>query len=98
MYLVNIEPDLSFAVNTLNQFMVETRRVHWTVAKHILRYLAGTVDYGLDYMRSDGVGLVGFTDSEWAGSVSDRKSTFGCCFSLGSTVVLCSAGSKSPWH
>ena len=49
MYLVNTRPDLCFAVNTLSQFMVEPRSVHWTAAKHILRYLAGTVDYGLDY-------------------------------------------------
>ena len=87
MYLVSTRPDLSFAVNTLSQFMVEPRRVHWTTTKHILRYLAGTIDYGLDYRISDGVGLVGFTDSDWAGSVSDRKCTSGCCFSLGSAVV-----------
>ena len=71
MYMVNTRLDLCFAVNTLSQFMVEPRRVHWTVAKHILRYLAGTTDYGLDYRRSDGVGLVGFTNSYWAGSVLD---------------------------
>ena len=87
MYLVNTRPDLSFVVNTLSQFMVEAKRVHWTAAKHILRYLAGTIDYGLDYRRSGGVGLVGFIDSDWAGSVLDRKSTSGCCFSLGSAVV-----------
>ena len=74
-------------MNTLSQFMVEPKRVHWTTAKHIVRYLAGTVDYGLDYRRSGGVGLVGYTELDWAGSVSDRKSTSGCCFSLGSTVV-----------
>ena len=78
---------MSFAVNTLNQFMVEPKRVHWTATKHILRYLTGTAYYGLDYRRSGGVGLVGYTDSDWAGSVSDRKSTSGCCFSLGSTIV-----------
>ena len=87
MYLVNTRLDLSFAINTLSEFIVEPKRVHWTVAKHILRYLAGTVDYGLDYTRFDGVGLVGFTDSNWAGSVSNRKSTSGCCFNLGSAVV-----------
>ena len=87
MYLVNTRPDLCFAVNTLSQFMVEPRSVHWTAAKHVLRYLAGTVDFGLDYRGSDGVGLVGFTDSDWAGCVRDRKSTSDCCFSLGSTAV-----------
>ena len=61
--------------------------MHWTSAKHILRYLIGTVDYGLDYRRSGGVGLVGFTNSDWEGSASDRKRTFVCCFSLGLTVV-----------
>jgi hypothetical protein len=87
MYLVNTRPDICFAVNTLSQFMVEPRRVHWVAAKHVLRYLCGTVDYGLDYHRGDGVRLVGYTDSDWAGCVSDRKSTSGCCFGLGSAVV-----------
>jgi hypothetical protein len=87
MYLVNTRPDICFAVNTLIQFMVEPRRVHWVAAKHVLRYLCGMVDYGLDYYRGDGVRLVGYTDSHWVGCVSDRKSTSGCCFGLGSTVV-----------
>jgi hypothetical protein len=87
MYLVNTRPDICFAVNTLSQFMVEPRRVHWVAAKHVLRYLCGTVDYGLDYHRGDGVRLVGYTDSDWAGCVSDRKNTSGCCFGLGSAVV-----------
>ena len=87
MYLVNTMPDICFVVNTLSQFMVEPRRVHWVAAKHVLRYLCGTVDYGLDYQRGDGVHLVGYTDSDWAGCVSDRKSTSGCCFGLGSAVV-----------
>ena len=62
--------------------------MHWIVAKHVLRYLQGTLDFGLDYIHSDGVRLTSFTDSDWAGSVSDRKSTSGCCFGLGSTIVL----------
>ena len=45
------------------------------------------MDYGLDYVRGDGVGLVGYSNSDWAGSASDRKSTSGCCFGLGSTIV-----------
>ena len=87
MYMVNTRTDLSFAENTLSQFMMELRRVHMTAAKHILRYLASTIDYGLDYKRSDGVGLVGFIDSYWAGSVSEQKRTSICCFILGSIVV-----------
>jgi hypothetical protein len=33
------------------------------------------------------VELQGYTDSDWEGSAVDRKSTSGCCFSLGSTMI-----------
>ena len=67
--------------------MVEPQRVHWVATKHVLRYLCGIVDYGLDYRRGDGVCLVGYIDSDWAGCAADRKNTSECCFNLGSTVV-----------
>ena len=47
MYLTNTRPDICFAVNTLSQYMVEPRHVHLIAAKHVLRYLKGTIDYGL---------------------------------------------------
>ena len=87
MYQVNTRPDISFAFNSLSQLMVDPRRVHWTVAKHILRYIRGTVEYGLVYERKGSVQLAGFIDADWAGCVEDRKSTSGCCFSIGSGVV-----------
>ena len=42
MYLTNTRPDICFVVNTL-------RHVHLLVAKHVVRYLKGTVDYGIKY-------------------------------------------------
>ena len=87
MYLVNTRPDISFVVNTLSQYMVEPRSVQWSAVKHVLRYIAGTMDYGLDYVRGDGVGLVGYSDLDWAGCASDRKSTSRCCLGLGLVVV-----------
>lgn len=87
MYLVNNQPDMCFVVNTMSQFMCEPKRVHWVAAKHILRYLQGTVDFGLDYRQGDGVRLAGYMDSNWVGCASDRKSTYGCCFGLGSEIV-----------
>jgi hypothetical protein len=94
MYLVNTRLDICFVVKTLSQFMVEPRRVHWVATKRVLKYLCGTVDYVLDYQRGDGVNLVGYTDSDWAGCVSDRKSTSGCCFGLCSVVVSWFSGKK----
>ena len=48
------------------------------------------MDYGLQYGVDCGFGLVGYTDLDWASSVTNRKSTSGCCFSLGTAVIA--------WH
>ena len=64
--------------------MGNPRLVHLITGKHILKYQEGTLDYGLLLGADCGIGLVGYLDSDWAGSVTNRKSTSGCCFSLGS--------------
>jgi hypothetical protein len=87
MYLMNTRPDICFAMNTLSQFLVEPRHVHLVAAKHVMRYLKGTLDYGLSYDGDHNFTLSGYTDSDWDGSVSDRKSTSGCCFSFGSAMI-----------
>jgi hypothetical protein len=75
MYLVNTRPDICFAMNTLSQYMVEPKSVHWIGAKHVPGYIARSMDFGLDYVRGDGVSLVGYIDSGWAGCATVRKST-----------------------
>ncbi|KAH9310867.1 hypothetical protein KI387_025902, partial [Taxus chinensis] len=52
--------------NSLSQFMVEPKRVHWTAAKHVLHYLRGTIEYGIRYARGEGIRLMGYTDADWA--------------------------------
>ena len=47
MYFTNMRPDIFFAVNTLNRYIIELRHVHLIVAKHVLRYPKGTIDYGI---------------------------------------------------
>ena len=79
-------PDTCFAVNTL-------RHAHLIVAKHILRYLKGTVDYGIKYEANQKINLEGCVDSYWAGSTIDRKSTSWCSRSQ-SCVVLSIAEAK----
>ena len=78
MYLTNTRLDICFAVNTLIQFLIDPRNVHSIATKHILRYLRGTVDYGLKYEVSQKINLEGYVDSDWAGSAIDRKRTSGC--------------------
>ena len=78
--------------------MVDPRRVHWTDAKHILRYIIGIVEYGLVYECRGTLQLVGFIDVDWVGCVEDRKSTSGCCFSIGSGVVSWFNKKQSQLH
>jgi hypothetical protein len=66
---------------------VEPRHENWIAAKHVLIYIHGTIKYGLRYTTSNDIQLHGFTDSDWARSVEDRKSTSGMCLSLGSTMI-----------
>ena len=87
MYLTNIRPNICFAVNTLSQYMVEPRGVHLIVAKHVMRYLKGTIDYVLRYASNREISLQGFTDLDWVGSIAEQKGTYGCCFSMGSTMI-----------
>jgi hypothetical protein len=55
--------------------------------KHILRYLRGTITYGLRYTSNGGLFLHGYADDDWARIVVDRKSTYEYCFSLGSAMI-----------
>eukprot|EP00253_Pinus_taeda_P023400 PITA_23400 len=73
--------DLCYAVNQLSQAMVHPTKLFWKVAKHVLRYLRGTSQYGLWYRQTEGVKLQGFTDADWVGNPS------GEILNLGSAAV-----------
>ena len=63
--LMYTRPEICFAVNTLSQYLTHLRSVHLIVAKHILRYLKGTIDYGLKYDVNQKINLEGYVDSDW---------------------------------
>ena len=87
IYLSATRLDISFTVNYISRFMTAPKVDHWMAAKRVLRYVKSTSDYGLLYSRSSNPKLSGFIDSNWAGSVDDKKSTFGYVFSLGFGAV-----------
>jgi hypothetical protein len=60
---------------------------HWKAAKRILRYVHGTVQFGIHYSSGGTPLLVGFTDLDWVGDPNDQKSTASYVFSLGSGPV-----------
>jgi hypothetical protein len=87
MYMIHTSLDICYAVIATSQFMTEPRQRHWVAEKHILRYLRGTITYGMRYTFSGGLFLQGYVDVEWAGSLVDQKSTSRYCFSLRSTMI-----------
>ena len=82
--MTNTRPDITFAVTKLSQYSTRPTRAHLNLVKNVLRYLKSTLDYKLTFKKStDGLKLVGFSDSDW-GSSDDRKSISGYCFFLNS--------------
>lgn len=90
-YLVNTRPDIAFAVGFVGRFLEQPHEEHRGIVKQIMRYVAGTLDYGLVYGRAqlmkDGSQLIGFSDSDHAGDIDDRKSTSGVLYYLGNSPV-----------
>ena len=86
MYLVNTRLDICYPVNQLSQVMVKPTKLFWKAGKHVIRYLRGTSEYGLWYRNMDEVKLHGFTDADWAGSPTNRKSKLGGILSIVSTI------------
>ena len=68
--------------------METPKDTHWSVGKRILRYIEGTKDYGIMYARTEKKELIGYTDSDFAGSLDDRKSTSGYVFHLSLGVIV----------
>jgi hypothetical protein len=85
MYLVKTIHDSCYVVNVLSQSMNQLRQTHWTTAKHVLRYLRGTVRYGLRYAPSENLSLLGY--AEWTKNTVDRKRKYDCCFTMKFSMV-----------
>ena len=82
-------PDLSAAVGVLSQFMTKPGPQHWQGIKRVLRYVKGTTNYGLyfDCSKNESFSLYGYSDADWAGDISTRKSTSGYSFTLGGAKI-----------
>ncbi|CAN0920234.1 Retrovirus-related Pol polyprotein from transposon TNT 1-94 [Linum grandiflorum] len=87
IYLTHTRPDICHSVSLISRFMNEPSKLHFAAAKRILRYLQGTKQMGLRYKKEEGSKLTGYTDSDWAGSLDDRKSTSGYIFCLGTKPI-----------
>src|SRR5438552_9913207 len=82
--MMETRPDITFVVSTLSIYASNPSNEHWAALKRVFRYLNGTQNLGIVYSKGS---LLGYTDSDWAGNITTRKSTSGYVFLLGSSAV-----------
>ncbi|GKV36121.1 hypothetical protein SLEP1_g44289 [Rubroshorea leprosula] len=86
-YLTFTRLDIAFAMSQVCQFMHKPTTFHFQAVKWILRYLKGTMDYGLQLYCHSSLSLHMFTDADWAGCIDTRQSVSGYCLFLGNSLI-----------
>ncbi|KAG6619109.1 putative integrase [Phytophthora cinnamomi] len=90
--MTSTRPDIAFAVGYVSRFMENPQVEHWIAVKRIFRYLQGTKSHGLRFSPGKDIDFQGYSDADWAGDLSDRKSTSGYLFQVAGGPI--SWGSK----
>ena len=71
--MLSIRPDLCFSISYVSQFLNNPGKKHWLAVKRILRYLKGTVDYGIKFSKTNGTKkIIGYSDADWGSNIDDR--------------------------
>ncbi|KAG6471101.1 hypothetical protein ZIOFF_072198 [Zingiber officinale] len=87
-YLLHTRPDLSYPVGMESRYMERPTTMYHKVVKQILRYLKGTIHFGLTYIKGpQEISIFGYSDSDLAGDLDGRKSTSGMAFYFNESLV-----------
>ncbi|XP_070022594.1 secreted RxLR effector protein 161-like [Nicotiana sylvestris] len=87
LYLIASRLDIVFSVGLCARFQANPKESHLTAVKRILRYLKGTIDLCLWYLKGSNFNLVGYADVDYADFIVHSKSTSGMAHFLGSYLV-----------
>jgi hypothetical protein len=87
IYMTITRPYLSYVVGVVSQFMQTPQKPHLDVVRCMLRYIKHTLQCGICYKAKSQLQVHGYTDVDWVGNVSDKRSTSGFMFSFGSGDV-----------
>ena len=81
--MVCSQPDIAHSISILSRFMANQGKEHWNGVKWLLRYVRGSLGAGLKFRSSkEGVGIIGYVDSDYARDLDKRRSTIGYNFHL----------------
>lgn len=87
IYLAHTRPDVAYAVGVVSQFMHEPQEDHMEAALRIVRYLKGTVGYGVLLRKMEDLEIEGYTDADWGSNPVDYRSTAGYFTFVGGNLV-----------
>lgn len=97
-YLAFTRPDIAFTVNQLAQSMSDPSPTDWGAVKRLLRYLKGTLHFGLLLRPSSDLSITAYSDSDFGGDARDGKSTSAYMVFLGTIQFLGDQGNKLGSH
>jgi hypothetical protein len=87
IYLSHTRPDIAYAVSVVSQFMHCPSEDHMDAVLRILRYLKSSLGKGLMFSKNNHLRVEGYADADWAGNITDRKSTAGYFTFVGGNLV-----------
>nr|GEW69143.1 retrovirus-related Pol polyprotein from transposon TNT 1-94 [Tanacetum cinerariifolium] len=91
MYVTSSRPDIMFATCTCARYEANPNEYHVSAIKRIFRYLKGTINLGLWYLKDSGFDLTADSNAYHAGCHLDQKSTSGSVQFLGDKLVCWSS-------
>ena len=87
VYLTVTRPNISYVVHQVSYYLSTSRSTHYAAVLRIFRYLKGTLFHGIFYSAQSLLVLCAFSNADWAGNPTNRRSTTGYCFLLGSSLI-----------
>lgn len=84
--MTSTRPDIAYAVGRLSRYTSNPSTHHWQAIRRVLKYLKGTINYGLSYVGFPSV-LEGYSDASWITNIEDHSSTSGWVFLLGGGAI-----------
>ena len=76
-------------MGVISRFNTAPTEAHLTAAKRVLHYLKGTIDFSLQYKRTENAKVIGFSDADWASDMDNHRSTTGNVFMMSSGPIIC---------
>ncbi|GJS22708.1 hypothetical protein Tco_0451340 [Tanacetum coccineum] len=88
MYLTASRPDLVFAICMCARYQASPTKKHLEALKRVFRYLRGTINWGLWYLKDTAMALTAYADKDHAGCQDTRRSKSGSAQFLGDKLIL----------